>query len=246
MELRLLDIPRMAYDQCLALMRGLVEARRHVEGPEILILVEHDPVLTMGRRAVEEDILASTEDLSRAGIAVHRIERGGLITYHGPGQLVVYPVLRLRNLNLGVATAVRFLEQATIDTLGEFGIVADRRPDHPGVWIGPDKIASIGLAVRRNVTFHGLALNCQPDLSAFNMINPCGLTDVRVTSMAEVIGRPVSLSEVRSILSAHLARQLSLDLQPWTLDQAWEFVKRHGADKQETSAALAQGAGGGE
>lgn len=200
-------------------MRTLVDSRRSASWPEVLMLVEHDPVLTLGRRSQDEDLLVSAASLREAGITVHRIERGGLVTYHGPGQLVAYPVFHLRRLGVGVATFVRNLEEVILSTLAEFGITGRREMGHPGAWVGTRKIASIGLAVRRGVAFHGLALNYDPDMSHFDLINPCGLNASTMTSMRLELGRPIDPAALRRSLAAHFARIFGLDLIPWTLDR---------------------------
>lgn len=219
-DARLLDVSSLAYREGLELMRGLVEAKSGAGLPEILILTEHEPVLTLGRRSEPTDVRVSSACLAEKGIAVHRIERGGLATYHGPGQLVAYPIFDLHSMHLGVGDLVTRLEEVLLRTLADFGLAGNRRPGYRGVWTGDEKIASIGIAVRRGITFHGLALNCNLDLSHFDLITPCGIQGVRMTSMARRLGTPVAAAAVRRTMAEHVADLFGLDFSPWSLDEA--------------------------
>jgi lipoate-protein ligase B len=222
---RFLNIDLLAYTQALTLMRGLVELKKDGGQPQILMLLEHEPVLTMGRRSQDSEILASRECLKAQGISVHRIERGGLITYHGPGQLVAYPIFDLKQMHLGVSELVSSLEAAVINTLADFDIRANRIEGLRGVWVGREKIASVGIAVRRGISFHGLALNYDPDFSHFEMINPCGLEGVKMTSICKIIRKPVNSMRLRKILAGHLSKRFHLDLHRWSLEQAEAFIE---------------------
>ncbi|MBI5602389.1 MAG: lipoyl(octanoyl) transferase LipB [Deltaproteobacteria bacterium] len=213
---KLLNLPYLPYIEALELMRGLVDQKRRFPFPEVLILLEHEPVLTMGRRAGPTDILAPEAVLAEKGIQVHNVERGGLITYHGPGQLVAYPIFNLRSMGLSVPELVYGLEEIILQTLSDFGITAEREAGKRGVWVGKEKIASIGVAVRGGVSFHGLALNYDPDLAHFDLINPCGLSGVRMTSMRKILGRPINASDLRSVITGHFSRQFKLDLREWS------------------------------
>jgi lipoate-protein ligase B len=221
---RFLDIDQLAYAQALALMRGLVELKKGGAQPEILMLLEHEPVLTMGRRSQDSEILATREYLKEQGISVHRIERGGLITYHGPGQLVIYPIFDLKQMRLGVSELVNGLETVVINALADFSIQADRIEGLRGVWVGKEKIASIGIAVRKGITFHGLALNYDPDFSHFEMINPCGLEGVKMTSISKITATPTNLVLLRKVLAGHLSKLFNLELHPWSLGQATALI----------------------
>jgi lipoate-protein ligase B len=165
-------------------------------------LVEHPHVLTLGRGARRENLLAS------ADMPVFEVERGGDVTYHGPGQLCGYPILYLREDERDVHLYLRRLEEAIIGTLAEFAIAGERRPGLTGVWVGARKLASLGVAVRRWVTLHGFALNVCTDLERFSAINPCGLSASVMGSMTGVLGRPVAVAEVRAPLLRHLATAL--------------------------------------
>jgi len=215
-----LEPGRLAYDQAWDLMLGLVDKKAGSRQPQVLILLEHPPVLTLGRRAQEQDILVPHQELERQGIEVRRVERGGLVTYHGPGQLVAYPVFDLRAMELGPRELVHGMEEAMLRTLAEFGVQAQRHQGHPGVWLGSQKLASIGVAVRRGISYHGLALNVDPNLEHFSLINPCGLSGNPMTSLARLLERPVDLSEVQPRLLHHLCRVFGLEPRPWPLERA--------------------------
>ncbi len=162
---------------------------RTADTPDEIWLLEHDPIFTLGLAGKREHLLAP------GAIPVLHIDRGGQVTYHGPGQLVVYPLLDLRRRRLGPRALVSALEQATIETLTEWNIDAHARPDAPGVYVGEEKIASIGLRIRRGASYHGLALNVAMDLEPFTRINPCGYAGLRMTQLSE-LGAPTDLDTV--------------------------------------------------
>ena len=216
----LLNVDHLEYTAALSLMRGLVDVKIGTDHPEILILLEHDPVFTMGRRSEDSEILVSRERLEEQGISVHRIERGGLITYHGPGQLVAYVIFDLNGMRLGVSELVHALEAVILDTLEDFGIQADRKEGYRGVWVGNEKIASIGIAVRKGITFHGLALNYNPDFSHFGMINPCGIDGVKMTSICKLLQTSIKPAHLRETMASHFSRHFDLELKPWSVAQA--------------------------
>jgi lipoate-protein ligase B len=236
-ECRLLDIKHLDYPEALDLMRRLAAVKGSVAFPEVLITTEHEPVLTMGRRGGPEDVVASKAMLGQAGVTVHHSERGGLVTYHGPGQLVVYPVFQLRALSLGVVSLVNSLEEAVMAALGEYGLGAEKLEGHPGVWVGRRKIASVGLAVRRGISFHGLSLNRDPDLDHFRLINPCGLEADRMTSMTDLLGVPVPDAELRARLHDHLSRIFKINLKPWSLAEVRAALDEY--EHHPAQAALA-------
>ena len=163
--------------------------------PDTILSVEHDPVFTIGRRGSRENLLVSFDILRREGIAVYEVERGGDITYHGPGQVVLYPIVDLRGHSRDLARYVRNLEQTAIDFLAAVEVTAQRRPGLPGVWVGERKIAAVGVHVRRWVTLHGLALNVRVNKEHFAMINPCGMR-IEVASLDDLVARRYGLDEV--------------------------------------------------
>jgi lipoyl(octanoyl) transferase len=199
-----LDLGRVGYASALDLQHGLVERRKGGEIPDQLLIVEHPHVITMGRNGHMENVLASPEILERAGIEMHYTDRGGDVTYHGPGQIVGYPIFDLREWKRDVVAYLRALEQVLIEALAAFGIAAERQPGATGVWVDGAKIAAIGVHISRWVTSHGFALNLDTDLNYFKYIVPCGLTQP-VTSM-RTVGGTASRAEVIAEIAAAFAR----------------------------------------
>ncbi len=199
------DLGRQAYEPVWRAMQRFTDARGE-DTPDELWLVEHDPVFTLGQAGRREHVLAPGD------IPVLQVDRGGQVTYHGPGQLVVYPLLDLRRLKLGVREYVQRIEQAVIDTLAAWDIVAARREAAPGVYVDGAKVAALGIRVRRGCTFHGLAFNVAMDLEPFRRINPCGFQGLQVTSVQD-LGGPSCTDAVKPALLDGLAAQFGLDLQ---------------------------------
>lgn len=168
--------------------------------PELVLVVEHPSVFTLGKRGLRDSLLTDDAFLQARGIPVLHVERGGDITYHGPGQLVVYPIISLPNAHVSVKDYVGLLEELMIAVARAYGIMAHRDDRNRGVWVGNNKIGSIGISVRHGVTFHGMALNVTVDLAPFHWINPCGLTGVGATSLTREKGGPVDLEAVKRCL----------------------------------------------
>jgi lipoate-protein ligase B len=189
------------------LQRRLVGERRQGARPDALLLCSHPPVVTAGRSASAEEFEAASAALAAARIPLRRCERGGRLTYHGPEQVIAYPILALTGPERDLHAYLRGLEAAILATLADLGLHGERHPDQAGVWVGPAKIASLGVAVRGWVTWHGLALNLTGDLSPFGLINPCGVSGLQVTSVAKVAGREIARAAVQERLAAHLCRQ---------------------------------------
>jgi lipoyl(octanoyl) transferase len=198
------ELGRVDYATALILQKQLACERKEGAIPDQLLLLEHPHVITLGRNGRQENLLAGSEVLERAGIAFFPTDRGGDITYHGPGQLVGYPIMDLREWKRDVGAYLRAVEQVIIDTLGDFGIAAGRIPKLTGVWVGERKIAAMGVHISRWVTSHGFALNVNTDLRYFQYIVPCGLTKP-VTSMAG-LGARTDPAAVSRILAAHFGR----------------------------------------
>jgi lipoate-protein ligase B len=177
------DLGRCPYGEALRIQEDLLEARAAGEAPDTLLLVEHDPVYTLGRTAQEGNVILSPEELRKRGIELFQVGRGGDVTYHGPGQLVGYPILHLRERRQGVLWHVETLEKILIDVLADFGIEGGTDSRNRGAWVGNDKIAAIGVRIRKQVTMHGFALNVKVDLADYGGIVPCGLSNAGVTSM---------------------------------------------------------------
>ena len=197
LDVRILD-GLTPYDVGHALQLELVELRKSGAIADTLILVEHEPVITLGRNASDEGLLATTDELARAGVILRRIERGGQATYHGPGQLVGYPIFDLHVLGLGIAKYVRNLEQVMIRAAARFGVEASTRDKITGVFTEQGKLGAIGVRVTRGVTFHGFALNVDPRIEHYGLIVPCGMTGMPVTSLRALRGGEApSMGEVR-------------------------------------------------
>jgi lipoyl(octanoyl) transferase len=180
------------------------------ERPCTLVLCEHDPVITLGRRADPRDVLLPPAELERRRIQVRHVSRGGNVTYHGPGQLVGYPVFRLQR---GLLAHMEGMAAALTAVLADLGITASWRRDRPGLWVGEDKICAFGVHVHRRVTIHGFALNAAMALDAFSAIVPCGLRDAGVTSIERLIGRAPALPALATTIAASFARAFAMDLR---------------------------------
>lgn len=190
----------ISYDNAHALQLEKVELRSAGEIPDTLILLEHQPVITLGRNANPSDIVAPSDLLSSHDIPVRHTERGGQATYHGPGQVVGYPILNLKELGIGVNRYVANLEETMIRAAKKLGVESGRRKGMPGVFCTQGKIGAIGVRVTRNVTFHGFAFNVNPDLAHYRLIIPCGMTDTKVTSIAAASASSPSISQARKAL----------------------------------------------
>jgi lipoyl(octanoyl) transferase len=208
MEPRTLDtawLGQVPYEDGLRLQEDRVSAVKEGRASDALFLLEHDPVLTLGRNAEPGNITADEAALDRLGIRVFECGRGGDVTYHGPGQLVGYPIVNLAPDRKDVGKYVRHLETALIRSLADFDITAERVPGLTGVWVGDEKIAAIGVRISRWVTSHGFALNVTTDLSHFRTIVPCGIREKGVTSMERLVAAPPSLEDVGRVFAGHFA-----------------------------------------
>jgi lipoate-protein ligase B len=203
------DLGVVDYGAALDLQTAMVSARLEGRIGDTLLMMEHPHVFTLGRGADERFIVTNPAD-----VPIYRVSRGGQVTYHGPGQLIGYPILKLEGKARDVTRYLRNLEQAMIGALREFDLDADRRDGLTGIWIGARKIASIGVGIRRWVTYHGFALNVSTDLSFFDSIVPCGIEGCRMTSINESVGagrRQVSMHEFRASMRAHFAKVFGYD-----------------------------------
>jgi lipoyl(octanoyl) transferase len=211
-----IDAGSVVYSAAYAWQLQLHARRVAGEIPDLVVLLEHPSVITLGRRFRPRHLLAPAEELRRRGIEVYEADRGGSITYHGPGQLVAYPVVDLRTEskpNPDVIAYLRLLEAAVLATVADFGVPAELRPGLTGVWVGRDKLGAIGVNVSRGVTKHGMALNVSTDLEFFSSMVPCGIPDAGVTSLQRLLGRPPSIEAVSSVFAGHLARLLGRQLE---------------------------------
>lgn len=201
------------------LQHTLVEARREQRIGDVLLLLEHEPTITLGRNADPAHILASNDQLRNTGIAIHRVERGGDVTYHGPGQLVGYPILSLTEHQLAISDYMHLLEETVIRTLSDFGLQSQRRQGLIGVWVDDSKVAALGARIQQGITYHGFAINVAPNLAHFDLIVPCGLPAVKITSMQKELGRKVDLSRVRQRTAANLCLLLGTSKQDASLPE---------------------------
>ena len=219
------DLPQTPYRRALDLQLAIVDAKTCGRlDADVVLGVEHPRVFTLGRRGGRENLCVTDPFLTEKGVAVVPTDRGGNITYHGPGQLVVYPIIHLNRRRLKVVDFVSGLEQAMIRTAEHWGIQAGTDPANRGVWLDGDKLGSIGITVRRGVSFHGLALNVNTDMEPFDWINPCGLNQVRMTSFERRLNRPVPMPEARQVMAAHLAAILGVELTTTPLEQLYEQI----------------------
>lgn len=188
------------YREVLALQEKLRDKRQAGEGEDSIILVEHPRVITEGRRDASQDFLVNPEKLRAQGFDIEKIHRGGKLTYHGPGQLVVYFILKLSNYGLSVPQFVRRVEQCAITTLKHYGLEAKQREGCPGVWVQDKKIVSIGLSVNKGISMHGMALNINPKLEDFKVIISCGMPECKLTSIAQETGSAPGIQEAASFM----------------------------------------------
>ncbi len=188
------------YEEALKLQLRLRELRRENKIPNTLLLTSHPPVFTLGKRNCEEDFLSSFEEIEKEKIKIFQTNRGGKITYHGPGQIVGYFIVDIRSLKLTIPGFVRQIEEIVIQTISTIGLKGERNPVYPGVWIEDRKIAAIGLHFDRGVSMHGFALNLNPNLSHYRHIIPCGIKDKKVTSIYQETGEEVSMPKIEETL----------------------------------------------
>ncbi len=208
------DLPTMEYKEVWDLQGHLVEARKMgIIQNDLVLLLEHPAVFTLGRRGGTEHMKMSEDFLKQKGIPMIRVERGGSITFHGPGQLVVYIIHDLGRSRLGVTEYVNRLEETMKRVSGDWGIDAERNPLNRGVWVGDNKLGSIGIAVRRGVTFHGFALNVNTSLEPFTWVNPCGLENVRITSMKELLGKELPMEVIRDSVCFYIQEIFGVQLE---------------------------------
>ena len=207
------QLGRIDYREAYELQKALLQDRLKGRIDDTLLLLEHPPTITVGKSGKLENIRVSQEKLARAGVSLIFTDRGGDVTYHGPGQIVGYPILDLRERNRDIHQYVHNLEEMLIRTLSDYDIKSGRGHNHAGVWVKDMEIAALGLSVRRWITMHGFALNINTDLNHFALINPCGFTDKTATSMAQLLGHELPSGGVTERLLAHFARVFEVDLE---------------------------------
>ncbi len=227
-----LDIASMPYEKARQLQLAVVDAKGGDGGlADVVIFLEHPPVFTLGRRGRRDHLKVTQAFLEAHGLSLIHTERGGDVTYHGPGQLVSYPVVDLRANGWRVVDFVAALEEVMIRTVLDWGILARRNPLNRGVWVGMEKIGSVGIAVRRGISFHGFALNVNPDLTPFSWIDPCGLRGIRMTSM-ERLGKTPPMDEVRRSAKHHTEAVFHVTLQETSLHELGDLLKGPGSSSE--------------
>jgi lipoate-protein ligase B len=223
-----LELPMLEYSAALALQHHLVSARQTgVIKNDIVLILEHPCVFTLGRRGGAENLKVSRAFLNRLKIPVIQVERGGDITFHGPGQLVVYPIFDLHKAGLKIIEYVSCLEEIMLCTVSDWGLFAERNSLNRGIWVADKKLGSVGISVKRGVCFHGLALNVNLSLEPFQWIHPCGLVNVAVTSMAQELSETISMEPLREAMKYYLASIFGINL----VTQDMSFFLKHYAHR---------------
>lgn len=207
-EIHIIDCGLVDYDQAFKQQLEMLADRQADRIANTVLLVEHPPVITLGARKTENKLIASAAELDEKGIALVKVGRGGGTTAHNPGQIVAYPIIKLKSLNLGVNEYVRRLEEIGIQLLAKLGVQAQRRKGYPGLWVDHRKIASVGVQIKKWTTIHGIAINIQNDLRIFDNIVPCGLTDVEMTSVHKETSKHWPMDEVKMLLKEICIEQL--------------------------------------
>lgn len=213
---------RVPYPDALRLQIALRERVVSERDNDALLLLEHPPTVTLGRRGSHRDLRVPAAELGARGITLASTDRGGLATYHGPGQLVGYPIVDLKRLRTGIAAFVRIVAEALAEVAARHGVEAGWDEERPGLWVGDGKLAAVGFHVHRGVTTHGFALNVQPDLAAFDLVVPCGLADAQTVSLASLRGGQRPLAAVAAEVAAALATGLGREPRPVRPSELWE------------------------
>ena len=216
----LIDLGLIDYEKCYSMQKDLVKKRRSGEIEDSLILAEHNDVFTIGRTGEMENMLVPDETLFASGIKIIRVDRGGDITYHGPGQLVAYPIIDLKRAGRDLHAYLRDLEESVIRFLEDYSVHGERVAGKTGVWVACKKIASVGVGASNWVTFHGLSVNINCDLKFFSMINPCGMQDAEVTSLARIKGQKIQVGEAKRYLLGHIKEIFGLNYDKYDYSEA--------------------------
>jgi len=215
----IIDLGLIDYEKAWDIQHELWSRRVEEELPDVLLVLEHPHVITLGRRGNRSHLIASPEALEAMKIPIFHVERGGDVTYHGPGQIVVYPVFNLKEYGYRLIRYVSQLEEVALSVLKDFGIVGRRDPLNRGVWVEGEKIASVGVAIKRWVSFHGLSLNYETDLKYFELINPCGLDGRKMTSMAKILGTRISRERLIEKIGFHFMKIFERDWEGKKLEE---------------------------
>ena len=234
------ELSEVEYKEVWNLQQAIVAARKDkILNRDVILLLEHSPVFTLGRRGGLENLMVSKAFLKKTGIEVIHTERGGNITFHGPGQLVGYPIIDLRAARLSVVDYVNSLEEVMIRTATDYGVRAERNPMNRGIWVGNSKMGSIGIAVRRGISFHGFALNVNLSLKPFQWINPCGLRGIGVTSLARETTRQIPMHRVRTTVERHMQAIFGIKLESTKLSELRNLLKKQEASEPNLTSDVA-------
>ncbi len=216
----LIELDLIEYAQCLDIQKRIVRRKILGGGPDVLLILEHPPTVTHGVRGKASDLLISPEEMSERGVAVHHVDRGGEATFHGPGQVVCYPIVDLKALGLSARRYVQSLEETIIKTLAGFDVKSFCQPKKVGVWTSTtDKIASIGVRIQRRITSHGFSLNVDLQMNPSALIVSCGMPDARMVSLNQLVPRPVTVDSVRKAVARSFADVFAVNLEAGSLEQ---------------------------
>jgi len=219
-----IDLGKTKYDKTWEFQKRLVNLRAKGRIPDCLLLTEHYPVITMGRGTASENLLTTPEKLFKKGIDLFEVERGGDITFHGPGQAVLYPIIDLNNRGRDVHQYLRDLEQFVIECLGEIGLEAETKEGLTGIWVDDFKVGAIGVAASKWITYHGVAINVTTNLDYFSLINPCGITEYPVGSISGILGEEIDMEEFNNLLAEKFAEYFNYEIE--ILENAEEYLSR--------------------
>ncbi len=236
----LIDIGRTDYAYAWELQKRLLSERIEGKIPDTILFTEHNNTYTIGKSGGDDHLLASDSELHEKGIALFKIDRGGDITYHGPGQIVCYPIIDLTGHYRDIHRYLRDLEEVIIRTLKYYSVDAYREPDYTVVWVSGEKICAIGVKVSHWVTMHGFAFNVNTDLSYFGRIIPCGIFHKGVTSLSQVLERPIDMAEVKGVMARELAGVFQTEVEPASFEQ---FIDRYHIEPSLTGSPLRVGEG---
>ncbi len=216
----LIELDLIEYAQCLEIQKRIVRRKILEGGPDVLLILEHPPTVTLGIRGKASDLLISPEEMRGRGVAVHHVDRGGEATFHGPGQVVCYPIVDLKALGLSARRYVQGLEETIINTLADFDVRGFSQPKKVGVWTSPtDKIASIGVRIQRRITSHGFSLNVDLQMNPCELIVSCGMPDASMVSLNQIAPRPVTVEAVRNAVARSFAHVFAINLEPGSLKE---------------------------
>ncbi|MBE7447055.1 MAG: lipoyl(octanoyl) transferase LipB [Planctomycetia bacterium] len=225
----LLQFDTVEYGKAWELQKSLLEARISHKTEDCLVLLQHPPTFTFGRRYKESNLILNKEYYENIGFAVYKTDRGGLATYHGPGQIIGYPILKMSNYTRDYYQYLRMLEEVMIRVLADFSIAAERNEGNTGVWVNKAKIGFIGIRVALGYTMHGFSLNVNNDLLPFNYITPCGIQGMRVTSIQELVNKSININEVYNTLASHYADIFQVQMIPVEMHV---MIQRMGTEKR--------------